>query len=582
MATIPVTISIENLAPENGTFLTPLWFGFHDGTFDTYDRGRPSSPGLERLAEDGTTDVISQEFDLAGFGTVQGAIVGPDGTAGPIDPGETATFTVELDTDDPGSAFFNYASMIIPSNDFLIANGNERAHPIVDGEGNFVGADFIITGSNVLDAGTEVNDEIPENTAFFGQQAPDTGVVENGVVTLAEGFIPGGNILSDPDFAAADFTAPGYEVARIRVFQAEEMNDPVSLAADLTPDQEVPPVTESEAMGMSSLTLNSTGDELEYSLTFSGLDFAALLDAEPKTPETDDDVTRIHIHNGIRGENGPVAFGLFDLVAPEAGGQDADDLNVVKNPDGSVTLSGIWEETDPALIPLSEFVGDIQNAEPGEDVPLYWNVHTEGFPGGEIRGQLFVPADDDEPGLPGDDNIEGGDGDELLQGGLGNDTVSGGLGSDRIEGNEGDDILRGDLNSRSPGGLNGGDDTLSGGSGDDRIGGKGGNDVLFGDEGEDTLWGDAGDDLLDGGLGNDLLFGGPGSDNFVLTPGYGTDVIADFEVGIDSLILAGSLSVEQLGMTQQGGGVEITLSETDEVLAMVSGVQVDDLSGSFV
>ena len=184
--------------------------------------------------------------------------------------------------------------------------------------------------------------------------------------------------------------------------------------------------------------------------------------------------------------------------------------------------------------------------------------------------------------LQGDDNIEGGDGDEILQGGLGDDTVSGGLGSDRIEGNEGDDVLRGDLNSRSPGGLEGGDDTLSGGSGDDRIGGKGGNDELFGDEGEDTLWGDAGDDLLDGGLGNDLLFGGPGSDRFVLTPGYGTDVIADFEVGIDSLILAGSLSVEQLGMTQQGGGVEITLSETDEVLAMVSGVQVDDLSGSFV
>jgi len=34
-----VTISIENLSPQKGTVLTPLWFGFHDGTFDTYDRG---------------------------------------------------------------------------------------------------------------------------------------------------------------------------------------------------------------------------------------------------------------------------------------------------------------------------------------------------------------------------------------------------------------------------------------------------------------------------------------------------------------------------------------------------------------
>jgi hypothetical protein len=38
---------------------------------------------------------------------------------------------------------------------------------------------------------------------------------------------------------------------------------------------------------------------------------------------------------------------------------------VVENEDGSVTLSGIWEETDPALIPLSTFVDEIRDAEPG-------------------------------------------------------------------------------------------------------------------------------------------------------------------------------------------------------------------------
>jgi hypothetical protein len=37
---------------------------------------------------------------------------------------------------------------------------------------------------------------------------------------------------------------------------------------------------------------------------------------------------------------------------------------VTENPDGSVTLTGIWEETDPALIPLSEFVDDMRDAEP--------------------------------------------------------------------------------------------------------------------------------------------------------------------------------------------------------------------------
>jgi len=220
-----LTIEIENLAPTNGTLLTPVWFGFHDGTFDTYDRGRPVSPGLESVAEDGAVDIINREFDLAGFGTVQGAVLGLEGTPGPIDIGETASFTVTLDGSSATSRYFSYASMIIPSNDFFISNGNERAHEIFDAEGNFLGADFTILGSQVLDAGSEVNDEVPANTAFFGQQTPDTGVTENGVVQLATGFIPGGPILSTPRFANGDFTAPGYQVARFRIFNTINGDD---------------------------------------------------------------------------------------------------------------------------------------------------------------------------------------------------------------------------------------------------------------------------------------------------------------------------------------------------------------------
>ena len=29
-------------------------------------------------------------------------------------------------------------------------------------------------------------------------------------------------------------------------------------------------------------------------------------------------------------------------------------------------------------------------ADPGEDVPLYWNVHTVADPAGAIRGQIFA------------------------------------------------------------------------------------------------------------------------------------------------------------------------------------------------
>ena len=213
-----LTIEIENLAPTNGTLLTPVWFGIHNGTFDTYDRGRPASPGLEQLAEDGNVDGINREFNLAGFGTVQGAVLGSAGAPGPIDPGETATVTVAIDGSNPTSRYFSYASMIIPSNDFFIANGNERAHQIFDDQGNFLGADFTILGSQILDAGSEVNDEVPANTAFFGQQTPNTGVTENSVVRVATGFIPGGPILSSARFANADFTATNYQVVRFRIF----------------------------------------------------------------------------------------------------------------------------------------------------------------------------------------------------------------------------------------------------------------------------------------------------------------------------------------------------------------------------
>jgi len=46
-----VTVTIENLAPMGGTFLTPVWVGFHDGGFDLYDNGAAVSAELERLAE---------------------------------------------------------------------------------------------------------------------------------------------------------------------------------------------------------------------------------------------------------------------------------------------------------------------------------------------------------------------------------------------------------------------------------------------------------------------------------------------------------------------------------------------------
>ena len=213
-ATIKVTV--ESLAPENGTFLTPVWTGFHDGSFDIYNRGEAASPGLESLAEDGDFRTLSQEFLASGAGIVDGAVFGSPVIA----PNTTATAIFELDETLPSSRYFSYASMILPSNDAFVANGNPLAHQIFDENGEFIGADFIIAGNEVLDAGTEFNDEEATTTAFFGQTTPNTGLTEEGgTVQIHPGFIPEGRILSSDDFANADFTQNGYNVARITVEQ---------------------------------------------------------------------------------------------------------------------------------------------------------------------------------------------------------------------------------------------------------------------------------------------------------------------------------------------------------------------------
>ena len=222
-----VRVTIQNLSPSGGTLLTPLWVGFHDGTFDLYDRGAPASAALERLAEDGMTGPLSGAFAASGAGGVDGTILASAGFP-PFAPGAIASMDFSLDPLSPSHRYFSYAAMVIPSNDAFIGNGNPLAFPIFDGSGSFLGADFIVVGSMVLDAGTEMNDELPANTAFLGQAAANTGVDQSGNVELHAGFAPAGSggILDGAfagfSFANADFLSSGYSIARITVTPVPE------------------------------------------------------------------------------------------------------------------------------------------------------------------------------------------------------------------------------------------------------------------------------------------------------------------------------------------------------------------------
>ncbi len=267
-----VIVTIENLAPSFGTLLTPVWVGFHEGQFDTYDGNtpasndpRPGSVAMERLCEDGNNGPISEDFADLSAG-VDATIAGPNG---PLAPGDVVTKTFLLDAHDANHRFFSYASMILPSNDFCISNGSPVRHPVFDESGQFVARDFFVVGAEVLDAGTEVNDELPANTAFFGQVTPNTGADENGTIgTLgsdrpAVGFRPRGEggVLDDPRFRMADFLAAGYPVAKISFVAAPAITDRVDFHVRL----------EGRARGFGHYRLKENGTVLKFDHVYTRL-----------------------------------------------------------------------------------------------------------------------------------------------------------------------------------------------------------------------------------------------------------------------------------------------------------------------
>jgi Ca2+-binding RTX toxin-like protein len=214
-----LSISVENLAPQNGGSIAPFWFGFHNGQFKTFDVGQRASAGVEQLAEDGAPTGVIREFAAAGQGTVQGALRGTFGGGGPFAPNDLVRTTVEIDPRAATSQYFSYAAMILPSNDKFIANADSKDVRVFDANGRFLGAEFTVNASEAWDAGTEVNDELPANTAFFGQATPNTGVTENSVVSQSRGYNArgSGGVLDSTRFSNADFLAPGYQFVRVRI-----------------------------------------------------------------------------------------------------------------------------------------------------------------------------------------------------------------------------------------------------------------------------------------------------------------------------------------------------------------------------
>ncbi len=242
-------VTVTNNGPDGGVFLTPVWFGFHNGSFDSYDGGTASSFELERLAEDGNASFLADTFGNGGSlingGMQNGAdrVQGSLGTA-PLGPGQSASSVVTV-SGDGSNQFFSYASMILPSNDYYIANGNPEAWDVSDIIAN--GGELTFNIFQVNDAGTEVNDFatsagnglIGSVDLPGGQGGPDQGADENGVnlnvAAAYAGFLntPTGSD-TDSNFAALKFTDQGFYpngVATITIRSVSAIPEPSCFVA---------------------------------------------------------------------------------------------------------------------------------------------------------------------------------------------------------------------------------------------------------------------------------------------------------------------------------------------------------------
>ena len=178
--------------------------------------------------------------------------------------GETETFTVTLEGTPEQNRYFSFASMLFPTNDGFIANDDPQAIEIFDESGNFVGADYIVTGENAWDTGTEVNDELPENLAYTFEAFAE-GEDENGTVQPFPGLLPAGEGgIVDFEFngelvsADADFTVLDYPLARITVEAVEE--------APEEPAEDTSTVIDFEGDGLSAGTvINDQYEGVEFS-----------------------------------------------------------------------------------------------------------------------------------------------------------------------------------------------------------------------------------------------------------------------------------------------------------------------------
>ena len=139
------TVTFENLT--GGQWFTPPNFALHDDDVRVFSVGKPASPGVAAVAENGGVPVLAAELaaaiDAKGLGT---SGVGPGVAGGPIPPGAMVSFDVTS-----AERRFSLVSMVVCTNDGF-AGINSVGLPRRTGDARTLRVP-------AYDAGSEINTE---------------------------------------------------------------------------------------------------------------------------------------------------------------------------------------------------------------------------------------------------------------------------------------------------------------------------------------------------------------------------------------------------------------------------------------
>jgi Ca2+-binding RTX toxin-like protein len=269
-----------------------------------------------------------------------------------------------------------------------------------------------------------------------------------------------------------------------------------------------------------------------------------------------------------------IAFDIGENWSPYSGGFEVSFYSVALHEIGHA-IGMDHEDDGPAVMnSLIEGFGFVINSLTPDDIAGIRSIYGASVQDTIVSGTGF---NDNMHGteqaqamsaLAGNDLVLGYGGDDVIWGNAGSDLIYGNVGDDLIYGNQQIDIIFGGQDQDTIfGGQDGDliygnfkDDVVYGNFGDDLLYGGQDQDVLFGGQGNDQIFGNKGDDQLYGNRGDDWLFGGHGADQFIFSNNSGHDVIADFDLSSDLVLL--SSNVNGTGI-DNGGEALARLSQSD-------------------